>query len=157
MENLIESIEKIVSDHMLGKIHMSYMKNGKKNSYTFRITKKNSRMHNVMKKNKISNSEHNEIIYENTYEKFLEILNSNFESDIDMGLVIRIYLDTGYHKVYGFFISCTEENKFMQLNAKELVESYSVDYRTGEKLEPFIKDIYCGAEEDDVICGFDLK
>ena len=60
-------------------------------------------------------------------------------------------------KKYGFILY-RDENKLItnQLSAQEVMESYTKNYLTGEYIKPDKREIYCGKNNEDVICAFDL-
>jgi len=137
-----------------------------KDSYDFTIIKTDSDyMDYFCEQLNISKKKYSKkpFYYENGYNNIENYINYALLFG-SIGLIIKVPLFKKWNsegknllKVYGFHLFLKDDKLVInQTSAEELVEAYSLDYKTREKINPPKDYIYCGGDNDDVICGFDL-
>ncbi len=162
-DDFVEKIESLVEKQSC---HIFISTNG--GVCDFIITKRDSYMHkNLLKHNILPDKEidsKRDFIYEYGFENFRAYFNYYLAKENRLAVSLSVYLfnedekpDRRLFKKYGFFAEVFgEELKIDQLSASEILECYTTNALTGEKIEPDKNALYCGVEKDDIILGFDL-
>jgi hypothetical protein len=117
----------------------------------------------------ISKKQKNDIItfeYENGYDEFKKFIKQTLLFNKVVGCTLSTNLSkynkqinkSPIKKVYGFilYLNNNDEFEIKQSTSKEVLDSYTINSATNEKIEPDKETIYCGEEKNDIICGFDL-
>lgn len=159
----ISSLESKI-DSTLATLSLSFDKsNYDFSSYDIYIMKKDSIIHNKLLNDQIDvdlNCDDNGFVYENTFLKlkFL-IYNLILEYNI-IGVAFSVptselFIDdkiseSVFFKKYAYIIGNKDDNlSYIQMTADDVYEAYTM----GSKPNKY--DIFCGAEKNDIICGFD--
>lgn len=167
-ENLIKEIESLIEKDF-GRLTVT---SGISNDiYEFAVFKKDGELHNKMIKEKIKFNEdiHNDIfMFEIDLNELKKLMQYTLNNNTGIGIILRtpisdvsVFDDKNKNKplmkLYGVGVY-NHNDKFTlnKFNANELLKACTINARTGEPITPEKNVIYCGFEDGDVICGFDL-
>jgi hypothetical protein len=166
-DNFIKEIENLVEKDF-GRLTVT---SGVGEVYEFALFRKNGELHNTMLEKKIEFSEnvHNDnFLFEIDLNNFKKFAQHSFATNSGVGIILRTPISEGsvfdnknkdklLVKLYGFGIYLVNDKLTVnRFKANDLLKACTVNAETGEPIQAEKNVIYCGAEKDDVICGFDL-